>query len=88
MGIALLLKIIESNNQINYVPGTIFRNHLKTNDAAMEIWSMLQKSDFHLKPRWELSFYGYLDKALLDKKYVEALIDTVSNMQGSNTISF
>ena len=88
VGIALLLKIIESNNQINYVPGTIFRNHLKTNDAAMEIWSMLQKSDFHLKPHWELSFYDYLDEALLDKKYVEALIDTVSNMQGSNIIHF
>ena len=88
MGIALLQKIIESNNQINYVPVTIFRNHLKTNDAAMEIWSVLQKSDFHLKHYWELSFYDYLDKVLLDKKYVEALIDTVSNMQGSNTIYF
>ena len=88
VGIALLLKIIESNNQINYVPGTILRNHLKTNDAVKEIWSMLQKSDFHLKPHWELSFYDYLDEALLDKKYVEALIDTVSNMQGSNIIHF
>ena len=88
VGIALLLKIIESNNQISYVPGTIFRNHLKTDDAVKEIWSVLQKSNFHLKPRWELSFYNYLDEALLDKKYVEALIDTVSNIQGSNIIHF
>ena len=47
-----------------------------------------KRAIFILKPRWEFSFYDYLDKALLDKKYVEALIDTVSNMQGSNTIHF
>ena len=88
IGIALLTKIIEDDNKINYIPRAVFRNYLKTDTSVKEIWTVLQKSNFNLKPHWELSFYDYLDEALLDENFVSALINTVSSMQGSNTIHF
>ncbi|MDN5217275.1 ATP-binding protein [Fulvivirgaceae bacterium BMA12] len=88
IGLVLLSKITEEDNKLNYIPRAIFRNHLKTDVAAKEIWLVLQKRDFNLKPHWELSFYDYLDEVLLDKKYVSTLIDTISSMQGSSTIHF
>ena len=88
IGISLLSKIIEDDNKINYTPRAIFRNHLKTDASVKEIWSVLQKRNFNLKPHWELLFYNYLDETLLNEKYVSALIDTVSSMQGSSTIHF
>lgn len=86
--IALLSKIIEDNNKIGYIPRAIFRNHLKTDANAKEIWSLLNKNNFNLKYDWELSFYYYLDEALLGEKHVSALMDTISSMQGSNIICF
>jgi hypothetical protein len=88
IGISLLTKIIEDDNKINYIPRAVFRNYLKAENNAKEIWAVLQKNNFNLKPHWELSFYDYLDDSLLDKNYVFALIDTISSMQGSNTIHF
>ncbi|WP_347923669.1 hypothetical protein [Pontimicrobium sp. SW4] len=88
IGIELLLRIIENNDQINYIPRTIFRNHLKSDVDSKKIWSVVQQNDFNLKPHWELSFYDYLDETLLNKKYVDSLITTVSSMEGSNTIHF
>lgn len=87
-GIALLSRIIDSNNEVNYIPRAIFQNHLKIDTSAREIWSILQKSNFNLKPDWELSFYNYLDATLLDEEYISAIITTVSNMQSSSTINF
>ncbi len=88
IGLELLSKVIEDNNKINYVPRAIFRNQLNTDSAAKEIWQVIEKYDFNLKPHWELSFYDYLDEALINDTYVSALIDTVGRMQDSDTIHF
>lgn len=88
VGKALLLKIIENNNTICYIPRAIYKNHLKTESSANEIWSVLKKGDFNLRAQWELSFYDYLDESIINKKHVSDLLHTINNMQDPNIIHF
>jgi hypothetical protein len=86
LGCLLLIEIIERNNESNYIPRLVFRNHLKTVEQANEVWKILQENEFIHKELWELSFYDNIDDSLLTKEYVQALINTVSNMKEANTI--
>lgn len=88
LGCLLLIEVIEKNNEANYIPRVVFRNHLKTTDQANRIWGILHQQEFPYKGLWELSFYDYIDDSLLTKKYVQALVNTVSNMKEANTIHF
>lgn len=88
IGCELLQLVIENNNEINYVPRVVFRNHLKESLNVQIIWSIIEQNDFILKPLWELSFYDYLDNSLLNSKYVQSLVNTVSRMNDSYTIHF
>ncbi len=88
LGCQLLSEVIEKKNEVNYIPRIVFRNHLKTAESAYHIWDIIQKQEFTHKGLWELSFYDYLDDSLLTKKYVQALVNTVSSMKEANTIHF
>lgn len=88
IGCGLLQLIIENNNEINYVPGVVFRNHLKESQNVEIIWNIIEHKDFIHKPLWELSFYYYIDDSLLSSKYVQSLVNTISNMNYSYTIHF
>ena len=57
IGLTLLEKVIEKENEIKYIPRSIFRNHLKTENTANQIWNIIQSKEFELKELWELSFY-------------------------------
>ncbi|WP_157676868.1 hypothetical protein [Chryseobacterium sp. T16E-39] len=88
VGCSLLQVIIEHNNEINYVPRIVFRNHLKEEQKAEVIWKIIEQNNFIHKPLWELSFYDYLDDSLLSSKYVHSLLNTVRSMNDSYTIHF
>lgn len=88
LGCLLLIEVIKKNNEAKYIPRVVFRNHLKTTDQANRIWEILQQQEFLYKGLWELSFYDYIDDSLLTKKYVQALVNTVSSMKEANTIHF
>ena len=88
LGSQLLSEVIERKNEVNYIPRVVFRNHLKTSVTANHIWEILQKQEFTHKGLWELSFYDYLEDSLLNKEYVQSLVNTVSNMKEANTIHF
>lgn len=55
---------------------------------ARKKWKILKRQSFNHKELWELSFYDYITDDLLSKEYVQALVDTVSNMTNANTIHF
>ena len=88
LGCELLKEVISIDNTINYIPRVVFRNHLKTAESSEHIWRILRSKEFNLKAHWELSFYDYLDDSLLSKDYIDAIVNTVSNMSGSNTVHF
>lgn len=88
LGSLLLIKVIENDNEANYIPKVVFRNHLKSAEKANRIWEILHHHEFISKGLWELSFYDYLDDSLLTKEYVQALVNTVSSMKEANTIHF
>lgn len=88
LGCLLLIKVIERNNEVNYVPRVVFRNHLNSKEKAGRFWEILKSHEFINKGLWELSFYDYIDDSLLTKEYVQALIITVSSMKEANTIHF
>ncbi len=88
LGCLLLIEVIERNDEANYIPRVVFRNHLKTAEQANRIWEILQQHEFIYKGLWELSFYDYIDDSLLTMEYVQALINTVSSMKEANTIHF
>ncbi|ARK12181.1 ATP-binding protein [Fibrella sp. ES10-3-2-2] len=84
----LLIEIISRDNEVNYIPGVCFRNHLKTVERANKIWEILQQHKFKYKEFWEFSFYDYLDDSLLNAKYVRALVNTVRNVKEAKIIYF
>lgn len=88
LGCLLLIEIIEKNNQANYVPRVVFKNHLNKELSTDIIWGILQKHEFIYKGLWELSFFDYLDDSLITESYVEALINSVNSMKEANTIHF
>lgn len=88
LGCQLLIKIIERDNEVNYIPRVVFKNQLNTEYKANYIWKLLFLQEFRHKELWELSFYYYLEDSLLNKDYVQALIRTVSSMKEPNTIYF
>lgn len=88
IGLNLLNKVIENGNEINYIPRTVFRNHLKTDTKAKQIWEIIQSKESGIKERWELSFYDYIDDLLISKKFSQSLITTIKKMNNSNTIHF
>ncbi|PID84273.1 hypothetical protein CSB09_01970, partial [Candidatus Gracilibacteria bacterium] len=87
IGLALLKKVIENDNKVNYVPRVTFKNQLKVENAVNQIWKLIQQSQFQNKELWELSFYDYIDDALIDEELSELLIKTISEMN-NNTIYF
>lgn len=88
IGCELLRIVIENNNEVNYVPRVVFRNHLRASQNTKIIWEVIEQKDFNHKSLWELSFYDYLDDSLLSAKYVQSLVNTVSSMNDSYTIHF
>jgi hypothetical protein len=88
VGCELFKVVIENNNEVNYIPRVVLRNHLNESQKAEIIWNIIQQKDFINKALWELAFYDYLDDSLLTLKYVKSLVNTVSNMNDSYTIHF
>lgn len=88
VGCELFKIVIENNNEVNYVPRVVLRNHLNESRKAEIVWNIIQQKDFIHKALWELAFYDYLDDSLLTTKYVKSLVNTVSNMSDSYTIHF
>jgi hypothetical protein len=88
VGCELFKVVIENNNEVNYIPRVVLRNHLNESQKAEIVWNIIQEKDFIHKALWELAFYDYLDDSLLTSKYVKSLVNTVSNMNDSYTIHF
>lgn len=88
IGLALLNKVIEKGNEIKYIPRNIFRNQLKTDSKANQIWGVIQSKEFDLKELWELSFYDYIDDTLINKDFTISLVNTIRKMNNPNTIHF
>jgi len=88
VGCELFKVVIENNNEVNYIPRVVLRNHLNESQKAEIVWNIIQQQDFIHKALWELAFYDYLDDSLLTSKYVKSLVNTVSNMNDSYTIHF
>lgn len=88
LGCGILYEVIKDNNQADYTPNIIFRNHLNTTEKTHAIWGILQERDFYMKSHWELSFYYNLDESFINEEYVESLIKTITNMTESVTIFF
>jgi hypothetical protein len=88
IGLSLLNKIIKNKNEIGYIPRVIFKNQLKVENTADEIWKLIQQSEFQHKELWELAFYDYIDESLISIKLCDSLINTISQMNNSTTIHF
>lgn len=88
VGCELFKLVIENNNEVNYIPRVVLRNHLNESHKAEIVWNIIQQKDFIHKSLWELAFYDYLDDSLLTTKYVKSLVNTISNMNDSYTIHF
>jgi len=88
LGCQILNTIINNNNDVNYIPRVVFKNHLYTTENARIIWKILQRQEFNHKALWELSFFDFLNESLLNKDYLSALVNTVSNVKESNRIHF
>lgn len=78
LGCHLFVEIIENDNQTNFIPNVVFKNHLKTPDRIASLWDIVQHRNFQSKEDWEFSFYYHLGEKFLSKKYAEAIITTVN----------
>ena len=83
LGCQLLNEVIEDKNSINYEPQNFgFTSHLKTKKSADAIWKILQSQEFNCKASWEFSFYRCLDSLLMSKESIQALVHTITSMEG------
>lgn len=87
-GLALLKKVVENGNEVNYVPRVAFSNHLNVESKASQIWSLMHQSQFENKELWELSFYDNIDDSLIDGGMCILVVETISKMNKLNTIYF
>lgn len=88
IGCKIYEAIVKTNNEINFVPRISFKNHLRTNDEIEKIWYLIQNNSFKGKTYWELSFYDFIDDALINKSHPNAIINTINQVQESITIHF
>lgn len=86
IGCQLLAEVIENNNEVNYLPWIVFKNHLTNKINTEHIWSIIQSRDFQHKAQWELSFYEYIADPLLNQDYVQGLINTIKGIKEPYTI--
>ena len=80
--------MINADNQIGYVPRTIFRNQLTTQEKSQYIWNIIQGNNFKYRYSWELSFYDNLADNLINEKYIEQIKDTVKRLPDKASIRF
>lgn len=88
LGCQFLTEVINADNQTGYVPRTIFRNQLTTQEKSQHIWNIIQGNDFKYRYSWELSFYDNLADNLINEKYIEQIKDTVKRLPDKASIWF
>ena len=79
-------EVIITNNQIGYIPTTVFKNQLTTQEKSQYIWDILQNNNFDSKYSWELSFYDNLADNLINEKYIEKIKETVKKLPNRASI--
>lgn len=88
IGLAILKKVVEKGNEIKYIPREVFRNHLKIESTANQIWEIIQQIEFEFKELWELSFYDFIDESLISEDLTKSLLKTISQINNPNIIYF
>jgi len=78
--------IVENNNELQYIPLKAFTNHLNTKEKADKIWDIIHNPKFMRVYHWELSFYTYLSKNLINKNHVVAILNTFEKIQKQNRL--
>jgi len=78
--------IVENNNELQYIPLKAFINHLNTKEKAEKIWNIIHNPKFMRVYHWELSFYTYLSKNLINKNHVVAILNTFEKIQKQNRL--
>ena len=86
LGCQFLNEVIITNNQIGYIPTTVFKNQLTTQEKSQYIWDILQNNIFDSKYSWELSFYDNLADNLINEKYIEKIKETVKKLPNRASI--
>ncbi len=86
LGCLFLTEIINTNNQIGYVPEIIFKNQLTTQEKSQDIWTILQSYNYANKHSWELSFYDNLADPLIKEVHIEQIKDTVKGIPDRSPI--
>ncbi|MCK5535685.1 MAG: ATP-binding protein [Bacteroidales bacterium] len=86
IGCQILTTIIENSNEIDYIPRMVLINHLISTEKANRIWGIIQSNEFKDKHLWELSFHETIKYFLIDTKYIQALINTISNLNETTVI--
>ncbi|MFT4662351.1 MAG: hypothetical protein ACI8XB_002641 [Patiriisocius sp.] len=86
LGAKFLSEVIKRGNDINYVPQSIFKNHLTSKENLSAIWSVIASKEFNHKRLWELSYYDNVDVSLVNQDLVNKLVSTISSMTQAHTI--
>ena len=86
IGKELLNLVINSNNEINYVPGIVLRNNLNEKKHTKELWSLIESNNFKFKDDWKLNFFYNLDEKRLNQSWLERLLETIKEIEVSNFI--
>jgi hypothetical protein len=88
IGISLLKRIIENDNEIGFVPLSSFRNFLKNESAAKSIWTLVSTSRFKDRFLWQMRFFEYLDDSLINPEYTGAIVNAIEAIDEDSVILF
>lgn len=88
LGCDMLIEIINNGNPTTLMPYYSLSRHLDTNEKAQNIWQIINNRPFDKQNEWKSAFFVRLNEQLINKSYIESLINFIVNLRGKLSIHF
>lgn len=88
LGCLFLKTVIESGNEIGYIPRRVFANHLKEKYKADTLWKLITAKKFSGAEDWELAFYDFVAVDLITVDLADSILNTMKQLQSTHLIHF
>ncbi|MDX5864821.1 hypothetical protein SIL80_02775 [Bacillus cereus group sp. BfR-BA-01119] len=79
-GFVLINLIVEKNNELNYIPYLVFKNHLNRAEMVNKFLSIIETKDFNQRLKWAISLYENVEKSLLNIKEVNQFFKLIKDI--------
>jgi hypothetical protein len=83
LGCLILIKIIEKNNDIGYIPSSIIVKYFSTSEKSRYLWQIIESRDFLGKSLWKLYYFYNMNQNIIYNDHINDLVMTINNLEGN-----